>query len=170
MATYNMIGGDGKEYGPVLAEQLRQWFTEGRVDRNTRVRAAGQAAWMALWEVTEFADLFVVPGAVSPPPAMPLPDNVPPAETTPPPSSPVNSGLAVASMITGILSLVCCGLLVIPAIICGHKARRDIAASQGTLTGDGMALAGLIIGYALIVIMLGLFLVAAFGFGAFHLP
>lgn len=161
MALYRMIGGDGREYGPVSAEQLRQWLAEGRVDRNTRVMADdGQTAWLALSEVAEFADLFVVQQVVPPAPVIPPPGTVPPAYSVPPgatlPGSAVagNSSMAVASLVMAILSLICCGLLAIPAVICGHLARRDIAASNGTMTGGGMALAGLIIGYALIIFVL----------------
>lgn len=47
----------------------------------------------------------------------------------------------------------------IPAIICGHIARAKIKASQGRLTGSGLALGGLILGYlsvAIIVVLSGL--------------
>jgi type II secretory pathway pseudopilin PulG len=63
------------------------------------------------------------------------------------------SALAVWSMILGIMSFLCFGFLAgIPAVICGHMARSKIRQSQGTLTGGGMALAGLILGYIGIVI------------------
>jgi hypothetical protein len=59
-----------------------------------------------------------------------------------------NSKGAVWSLVLGILGLVCCGAFTaIPAVICGHKAKASIKKSNGTLTGDGMALAGLILGY-----------------------
>lgn len=61
---------------------------------------------------------------------------------------PVTPGGAVASLIMGILSFVCLGpVLGIPAIIAGHMARSQIAKSGGRLTGEGIALAGLILGY-----------------------
>jgi hypothetical protein len=58
------------------------------------------------------------------------------------------NGLAVASMVLGIVSLVMCGSIVtgIPALICGFIGRRQIRESQGTQQGDGMALAGIITG------------------------
>lgn len=58
---------------------------------------------------------------------------------------PTQSVLAIVSLIAGILGLFFFGSLV--AVICGHIARSNIRASQGTQTGDGMALAGLILGY-----------------------
>ena len=61
---------------------------------------------------------------------------------------PKNCGLATASLVCGILSLVgCCLFSGIPAVICGHKAMGKIKRSNQTLTGEGLALAGLITGY-----------------------
>lgn len=37
-------------------------------------------------------------------------------------------------------------------MITGHMARREIRASQGLLTGDGMATAGLALGYLQLVL------------------
>ena len=52
-----------------------------------------------------------------------------------------------AVMSTAILAFVCCGVLLGPAaMIEGRKARQRIAESNGMLTGDGMALAGMILG------------------------
>lgn len=53
----------------------------------------------------------------------------------------------MTSLVLGILSLVCCGLATgVPAIICGHIARGKIKRDP-SLSGDGLALAGLILGY-----------------------
>jgi hypothetical protein len=69
-----------------------------------------------------------------------------------PPVKP-NSNMALASLILGIL-----GWTIIPtlgsiaAIITGHMAKNEIKSSMGALGGDGMATAGLILGYANIAI------------------
>jgi len=71
----------------------------------------------------------------------------------PPPIPPVpqtskNSGLAIWSLILGILSLTLCTLFTgIPAVICGHIASGRIKRSGGLLAGQGLALAGIITGY-----------------------
>ena len=58
------------------------------------------------------------------------------------------AALAIWSLVLGILAVTCCMLFTgLPAIICGHKAHSKIKQSAGALTGDGMALAGLILGY-----------------------
>ena len=64
-------------------------------------------------------------------------------------SNPQTSGLAVASMILGILSIVMClgPLAGIPAVIMGHRANSKIRQSGGLLQGSGMATAGLVTGY-----------------------
>lgn len=64
------------------------------------------------------------------------------------------AGVAVASLVCGILGLICFGPLgAIPAVICGHIARSRIRESAGALQGEGMALAGLILGYVSIGLM-----------------
>jgi hypothetical protein len=70
------------------------------------------------------------------------------------------AGLAITSLVLGILGFVMLGPLgAIPAIICGHIAKSKINANPETLTGEGMALAGLIMGYVqigLLVLMVPL--------------
>lgn len=65
--------------------------------------------------------------------------------TAAPAQVPTPSVLAIISLIAGILGLIFFGSLI--AVICGHIARSNIRNSNGALTGDGMALAGLILGY-----------------------
>jgi uncharacterized membrane protein len=52
---YRIIGADQKEYGPVSAEQLRQWIAEGRAGAHSLVRAEGATEWKPLGELPEFA-------------------------------------------------------------------------------------------------------------------
>lgn len=70
------------------------------------------------------------------------------------------SGKAISSLITGIV-----GLLLFPAaiaaIILGHLSQSDIRKSNGRLQGAGMALAGLILGYAVIALIPVILIVAA---------
>lgn len=58
------------------------------------------------------------------------------------------NALAVVSLVCGILGwtlLPFLGSLI--AIVCGHMARSEIRRSQGMQEGDGMAVAGLVMGY-----------------------
>jgi hypothetical protein len=59
-----------------------------------------------------------------------------------------DSSLAVASLICGIASWFIIPFVgAIVAIITGHIAKKEIRESNGALSGNGMALAGLILGY-----------------------
>ncbi len=71
-------------------------------------------------------------------------------ETPQPPvsSTPQTSGMAIASLVTG---LTCIAPL---AIIFGHMAMSRIKHSAGQLTGFGLALAGTILGYVGLVLLL----------------
>jgi hypothetical protein len=63
---YKIIGADGNEYGPVSAEQLRQWLAEGRINAQTKVRPEGATEWKLFSDLPEFA--AAVPSG--PPPTM----------------------------------------------------------------------------------------------------
>jgi hypothetical protein len=73
-----------------------------------------------------------------------------PAAPPPQIAMPKNSGAAIASLVLGITSLTCSGYLgfvLAPlAVIFGVRARRTIAASNGWRRGDGMAVAGIVLG------------------------
>jgi type IV pilus assembly protein PilA len=65
-----------------------------------------------------------------------------------PPSDLQTDGKATASLVLGILSLLCLSILAgIPAVILGHMSKANIRRSMGRLKGDGMATAGLVMGY-----------------------
>lgn len=70
-------------------------------------------------------------------------------------------GLAISSLVLGLLSLTCFSFLTgIPAIICGHLARARARRSPGQYGGAGLALAGLITGYVGLVALPALLLPA----------
>lgn len=58
---YTVMGDDGKEYGPVTVEQIRQWIAEGRLEKKTPVKPANANDWMFLGDLEEFASIFAVP-------------------------------------------------------------------------------------------------------------
>ena len=58
------------------------------------------------------------------------------------------SQLAVASLVSGILGWTLVPLIgTLVAIITGHMARSEIRRSNGQLDGDGLAVAGLVLGW-----------------------
>ncbi len=72
-------------------------------------------------------------------------------------------GKAVASLVLGILSIFMCFsfLTGIPAVIFGHISKANIRKSMGRLKGDGMATAGLIMGYVSFTVMIPVILIIA---------
>jgi len=63
------------------------------------------------------------------------------------PSAPT-SGSATAALILGIVGVVLCPLLCsVPALILGYKAKNEIAASGGRMSGAGQATAGIVLGW-----------------------
>ena len=65
------------------------------------------------------------------------------------------SGMAVTSMVLGILSLICFGILTgIPAIILGHIALGRTRKAPAQYAGGGMAIAGFVLGYLSIFVTL----------------
>jgi Domain of unknown function (DUF4190) len=86
--------------------------------------------------------------AVHPPPQV-LPTAYPPV------SMPLQTdGMAIASLILGVIGLATCfNITGVLAVIFGYVAKKKIRESNGTLGGDGLATAGLIIGWIDIAIM-----------------
>lgn len=69
MANYFIIGGDGKEYGPVTDADVRQWITEGRLNAESRAKAESDAEFRTLATFPEFANAFgpSAPATIAPP-------------------------------------------------------------------------------------------------------
>ena len=58
MANYLIIGGDGKEYGPVTDTDVRQWIAEGRLSAQSQAKSESDAEFRALANFPEFATAF----------------------------------------------------------------------------------------------------------------
>jgi hypothetical protein len=63
---YKVLGSDGNEYGPVSAEQMKNWIAENRVEKKTPVIPEAGADWVFLGSLPEFAAAFM-PSASRPP-------------------------------------------------------------------------------------------------------
>lgn len=77
-----------------------------------------------------------------------------------PPQPPRTCGLATASLVLGIIG---CGVTGVVAVVLGHIAMRTIKRSGGALTGGGLAIAGLILGYLQVAAIIGVCTLAAAG-------
>ncbi len=74
------------------------------------------------------------------------------------------STLAIISLVSGLLGWTLAPLLgSIAAVICGHLARGEIRRAPDRLEGDGFAIAGLVLGWAQILLSL-MFIVLLFLF------
>jgi hypothetical protein len=151
---YKIIGADGREYGPITADQLREWIAEGRANAQTRVLAEGTAQWKPLTEYLEFA-----PALGRRPPSWPAPG---PIYLTP--TRRTNS-LAFTGMIMGVLSITCgCCCYGAPfnvlGIVFSLIALAQIRNDPQSQEGRGLAIAGLVLSLLSI-----LFAVLVFAFG-----
>lgn len=121
---YKIIGGDGNEYGPVNADQLRQWINEKRISAQTKAKLEGATDWQALETIPEFASSFAVTPAGNPP------------IFTPPAAAPAPVGSVPNYLVQSILVTLCCCLpLGIPAIVFaaqvnGKLKAGDVAGAQ----------------------------------------
>jgi prepilin-type processing-associated H-X9-DG protein len=143
MANYNIIGSDGKEYGPVSAEDLRKWVAEGRADAQSKVRAEGTTEWVMFSEVPELR------GAPKPTMPPPLPAHMPAATGK-------TSVMAILSLVLGVLGLFSCGGTALFGLILGIIAMVKVSNSGGALRGKGLALAGVIVS-AVFLLMVPIF-------------
>src|SRR5208282_607995 len=148
MANYTLIGGDQKQYGPVTDEQLRQWIFDGRVNPQSQVKAESDAEWRPLSAFPEFAAALAAKSAASGAP--------PPLPSTAPPLPAKTSGLAVTSLVLGILGLFTFGITALFGLILGIIALVKAKQSRNAPGVNGIALAGVIVS-AVVVIMIPLF-------------
>jgi hypothetical protein len=142
-------GENGQQIGPLDESAIRTAIGEGRVNPHTLIWREGMPSWQPLAQVPELS----VPGGT-------------PVYYGPTTASfgIRNSGLAIASMICGIVGLMLIGCIFgiggIPAVICGHMALHSIANSPVPLAGRGMAISGLVMGYLQILVILGVSVMA----------
>lgn len=84
---YKIIGADNREYGPLNADQIRQWISERRVNAQTLAQLEGSTDWRPLGSLPEFAQVL----------------GPPPAPVTPPPAVATQASKKIAAGICGIL-------------------------------------------------------------------
>jgi hypothetical protein len=62
---YTIIGGDGKQYGPISESDIRKWIAEGRLNAQSMAKAESDAEFRRLSEFPELADAFGIPAPMS---------------------------------------------------------------------------------------------------------
>jgi hypothetical protein len=84
-------------------------------------------------------------------------------------AAPKTNQKAIWALVTGILSVICCGVIAgIPALILGQSAKKEIAASGGAQSGGGMAQAGFVLGIISIALTVLYLILLVTGNAAFH--
>lgn len=136
-----IIGGDGKEYGPVNVEQIRAWIAGGRANLDTRAKALGSDEWRRLGDFAEFAtpgELAppVMPGAAAAGPEFPLAERV-----TRLAAWFVDNIVGFIACLPGFLLL---GMSVVQAILTGQRDFENVDSSRLAL-GALVLLAGIAI-------------------------
>jgi len=150
-AIYKIIGDDGKEYGPATAEQIRQWVTEGRVERQTPIFVDGANDWNFVGLLPEFAGCF--------PPGTPPTIAPPKTGASTAGQVPRTNSFATTGLVFGILSLTlcwCCGGFPfnILGLIFSIIALVQINEKPELHNGHGLAIAGLVLSIASFLIFL----------------
>ena len=137
----------GQQQGPLELELVRARLADGSYQGTDLGWHEGAADWLPLAAIPALAGSVAVP----PTPVGAFPPQQMPVYAGQPPRT---SGLAIASLVLGLLGLFSAGLAGIPAVICGHLSLGRIKRSAGSKVGRGMAVAGLITGYLGICVFL----------------
>lgn len=176
----------GKQEGPVELAVLQGKLQSGELSSTDLIWRDGMAEWTAAGEVSEVtaAPAATTTATITGTPAVggdgesPTGTHSLSSPTQAPVSSPgipvatPTSGLAIASMVCGIVSVILCyvnALAAIPAVICGHMALKQIRNAPVPVGGRGMAIAGLVTGYIGLTfqILMIVFILIAFMGGSF---
>lgn len=132
------VNRSGQQTGPFSLEEVRSQLGARAITLSDLAWYEGAAGWMPL---------SAVPGVVGAAPAPPVMQGGVAGPVGSFGARPETSSLAITSLVLGILAFFSLGLTGIPAAICGHIARARIKRSGGALSGQGLALGGLIAGY-----------------------
>jgi hypothetical protein len=164
---------NGVQQGQLSLDQINGMLAAGTLSGHDLAWQDGMTEWQPLSSIPAVqarggpppvpGGLPAASGAYAPPQAY----VAPPAYVE---GARTNSGMAVASLVLGILCLllffthIFALLLGLLAVIFGHVSRSAINRSQGRLGGGGMALTGLITGYigsllAIIILIFAAFVV-----------
>jgi len=117
---------------------LKAGFAEGRLTQDEYNERMNQAYAARTYAELSALTADLPAGAV--PIVYPMPVYQPPVTT---------NSLARAALVLGVAEFFTMGLTAIPAIICGHMAKREMR--QTGQRGDGLATSGLVLGYMAVI-------------------
>jgi hypothetical protein len=158
---YKILGADGRQYGPVNADQLRRWIAEGRANAYTQTLTEGAAEWKPLGSLPEFAANL---------------PSTPPPRITPAPIPGhyrKTNGFALWGLICGIVAvcfcLCCCFNIPLGALglIFSLIGLSQVNEMPDVYEGRAVAIAGIVL--SALALLLGIFILLADAAGGnFH--
>ncbi|MCW1921558.1 GYF domain-containing protein [Luteolibacter arcticus] len=153
---------NGSQQGPLSTEDMKSRIAMGEIGPNDLGWCEGMSDWLPVGQIPQLKIEAPV-REEGPPPSVfggaPSPYQAPssPAGSPTPaqmiPGQPPSQGLAIGSMVCGILAFLgCCvwylaGPLALVAVVLGHIAISKVKANPAANGGKGMARTGLILGY-----------------------
>ena len=118
---FTIIGGDGREYGPVPSDQVKRWLAEGRANLSTRAKRVGEETWGTLGDFAEFTAGGTPPPMTPPPvagaPAAPAYQSPYAAQAATAPQSDLELANRWVRLGAQIVDNIFCMLLMIPGLI-----------------------------------------------------
>ena len=157
---------NGSQQGPLSTEDMKSRIAMGEIGPDDLAWCEGMSDWMPIGQIPQLKieppvreDAPPPVGAAPPFSSAPSPYQAPaspagaPAPTQMAPGQTPSQGLAIGSMICGILAFVGCCIwflsapLALVAVVLGHVAISKIKANPAANGGKGMARTGLILGY-----------------------
>jgi uncharacterized membrane protein YphA (DoxX/SURF4 family) len=155
---------NGNQQGPLPTEDMKDRIAMGEISATDLAWCEGMGDWAPIGEIPQLK--VEVPAKAEEPGLAPVevlepsPYSAPVAPAAAPvaarqslPGQPLSQGLATASLVCGILSLIgCClwpvsGPLAVVAIVLGFVALGKAKSNPAAYGGKGMAKSGLIIGF-----------------------
>jgi hypothetical protein len=139
----------GSHQGPVQLSELQRMADSGEIDPETLVWKSGMEQWTPGSWVAALRFTAPLSSAQGDKGATPAPGvTLPPRQGSPSPDQAIlatrTSVLAISSLIMGLFWMF--GLGSLSAIVLGVMSLRQIARSNGTLTGKHLAIAGMSVG------------------------
>ncbi|HUR44258.1 MAG TPA: CD225/dispanin family protein [Candidatus Saccharimonadales bacterium] len=125
---FQIIGGDGKEYGPLSVAQIIDYIEDNRASANTLTKAANTSDWLPLSSFPEFAEPLGRKGMPPPLPAHKLPGSAAPLF---PPDIP---NYMVAAIF---VNLCFCPVVALPALFYAAQVTKKVNA--GDIPGARLA-------------------------------
>jgi hypothetical protein len=121
---YKIIGADREEYGPVSADEIRAWLSEGRADGRTMAQAVCHTDWKPLSAFPEFQAATAVPGA---------PRTMPPIVTGSGPGGSAHANIPSYLVWSILVTVLCACVIGLPAIFYSTQVMSKL--NRGDIEG-----------------------------------